>query len=170
MKNIFFYDTMIGQIGIAENGFGITNIFLHNSKIPDDLQLKETELLKETINQLNDYFAGRRISFNLPLDFQSGTEFEKYVWMYLKTIPYGETRSYKEIAQLVGRVNAFRAVGSACKKNPIAIVIPCHRVIGSDGGLTGYGGGINIKQMLLSLEKKAAVRHNTNHKSCQIKE
>ena len=105
----------------------------------------------DAIRQLNEYFAGERTAFDLPLDPQ-GTPFQCSVWRALRTIPYGETRSYGEIANSIGNPKAVRAVGAANGRNPIAIVVPCHRVIGSDGTLTGFGGGLPRKQYLLNLE------------------
>ena len=102
--------------------------------------------------QLEQYFAGQRQQFNLPLDFQ-GTDFQQQVWRALLTIPYGETRSYKDIALQIGNEKAVRAVGAANGKNPISIIAPCHRVIGSGGALVGFAGGLDKKQILLSLEQ-----------------
>jgi O-6-methylguanine DNA methyltransferase len=103
------------------------------------------------VNELEQYFAGKRRQFDFPLDLR-GTEFQISCWQALVEIPYGETRSYADIARAVGKPNAFRAVGMANNRNPIAIVVPCHRVIASDGGLCGYGGGLDIKRKLLELE------------------
>jgi methylated-DNA-[protein]-cysteine S-methyltransferase len=103
--------------------------------------------------QLNDYFAGRRSKFTVKLDFV-GTEFQMKVWKALTTIPFGETRSYAQIAQQVGSPKAVRAVGAANGRNPISIIAPCHRVIGSNGKLTGFAGGLEIKARLLGLESK----------------
>ncbi len=157
MKNIFFYQTDIGKIGIAENGTAITNLCFENEKVPEDAVVLETELLKEAGNQLLSYFTGIRKEFSLPLA-PTGTEFQQNVWKSLRAIPYGETRSYKEIAQAVGSLKAFRAVGMANNRNPIPIFIPCHRVIGVNGKLVGYGGGLDIKERLLNLEKQYANR------------
>lgn len=107
--------------------------------------------LPEVRRQLGEYFAGKRRDFVLPLD-PHGTAFERGVWRVLVAIPYGETRSYAEVAMAIGRPAACRAVGRANGRNPIAVVIPCHRVIGSDGSLTGYGGGLELKRLLLDLE------------------
>jgi methylated-DNA-[protein]-cysteine S-methyltransferase len=107
--------------------------------------------LLETERQLAEYFSGRRKTFNLKLDF-SGTEFQQMVWRALLTIPFGETRTYAQIAQQIGRPKAVRAVGAANGKNPISIVAPCHRVIGFDGKLTGFAGGLDAKAYLLRLE------------------
>lgn len=152
MKNVFFYDTLIGRMGIAENGTAITNVFLDQVKMPDDSVIQETELLKEAIAQLTDYLTGKRKTFDVPLS-PHGTEFQQAVWKALRVIPYGETRTYKQIAELVGRSKAFRAVGRANNKNPILIFVPCHRVIGADGKLLGFAAGIDVKEKLINLER-----------------
>ncbi|MCV7041916.1 methylated-DNA--[protein]-cysteine S-methyltransferase [Mycolicibacterium moriokaense] len=107
----------------------------------------------DAVEQLGAYFAGERTDFDLALDLV-GTEFQRRVWAALLTIPYGETRSYGEIARQIGSPGAFRAVGLANGHNPIGIIVPCHRVIGSNGSLTGYGGGLDRKRALLDMEKK----------------
>jgi methylated-DNA-[protein]-cysteine S-methyltransferase len=112
-------------------------------------------VLVETERQFRAYFAGSLTTFSLPLDFK-GTEFQKSVWQALLTIPFGETRSYGEIARQIGRPTAGRAVGAANGRNPISIVAPCHRVIGSNGALTGYAGGLAAKEHLLGLERGTA--------------
>lgn len=159
MKNVFYYDFPIGRLGIAEDGTGITDIFFpeRNSDLKDTLEEKETELLKEAKKQLDEYFAGTRREFNLPLSLK-GTEFQVKDWEALCTIPYGETRSYKDIAIQIGNPKACRAVGLANNRNPISIVVPCHRVIGKNGKLVGYGGGLDIKVKLLELEKNVINR------------
>jgi methylated-DNA-[protein]-cysteine S-methyltransferase len=157
MQNVFFYDYhVIGEVGITEVNGAITRVgFLGNRKkeLPvNGFTVAETPLIKKAAEQLAEYFAGKRAEFDLPL-VPAGTEFQLSVWRALQTIPFGETRSYGEIAAQIGNPKACRAVGMANNRNPIAIVIPCHRVIGSDGSLTGYGGGLGIKQYLLDLEK-----------------
>jgi len=112
-------------------------------------------LLLEAERQLGDYFAGSRREFRLPLDFR-GTLFQKSVWAALLTIPYGETRSYADIARLIGKPSACRAVGAANGRNPISIIAPCHRVVASNGALTGFAGGIAVKRYLLDLERPSA--------------
>lgn len=109
-------------------------------------------ILLETQKQLNEYFAGQRQKFDLPLDFE-GTDFQQRVWQALLTIPFGETRSYKEIAEQIGNVKAVRAVGAANGKNPISIIAPCHRVVGTNGKLVGFAGGLENKDILLKIEK-----------------
>ncbi|WP_310938288.1 methylated-DNA--[protein]-cysteine S-methyltransferase [Clostridium sp. SHJSY1] len=153
MMNIFYYDTKIGRIRIEENGRAITSIDLVNHDLQEEILVKEeTLLLKQAIKELNEYFDGKRKYFNLPLN-PHGTEFQKKVWNALMEIPFGETRSYKEIAKAIGNEKASRAVGMANNKNPIMIIIPCHRVIGSNGKLIGYAGGIDVKDKLLNIEK-----------------
>jgi methylated-DNA-[protein]-cysteine S-methyltransferase len=110
------------------------------------------DIFADAIEQLEAYFAGERTEFDLDLDLV-GTNFQRRVWAALLTIPYGETRSYGEIARQIGAPTAYRAVGLANGHNPIGIIVPCHRVIGSNGSLTGYGGGIDKKRALLALEK-----------------
>ena len=109
-------------------------------------------ILLATQKQLNEYFAAKRQVFDLPLEFE-GTEFQQKVWQALLTIPFGETRSYKEIAEQIGNVKAVRAVGAANGKNPISIIAPCHRVVGANGKLVGFAGGLENKEILLQLEQ-----------------
>ncbi|TFY91780.1 methylated-DNA--[protein]-cysteine S-methyltransferase [Pseudomonas kairouanensis] len=114
-------------------------------------QANDNPVLLETERQLLEYFAGTRRHFEVALDF-TGTDFQKQVWHALLTIPFGETRSYSQIAQQIGNPKAVRAVGAANGRNPISIIAPCHRVIGASGGLTGFAGGLQAKQYLLALE------------------
>ena len=155
MKNIFFYPTEIGEIGIAASGNVITNLYFPNDQMPQDAVVNEIEILKKAGEQLHHYLAGKRKDFDLPLA-PDGTAFRLRVWESLRTIPYGETRSYGEIAQSIGNKKSSRAVGQANHHNPIPIFIPCHRVIGSSGKLVGYGSGLQIKAYLLLLEKQYA--------------
>ncbi|MBV9160864.1 MAG: methylated-DNA--[protein]-cysteine S-methyltransferase [Pseudonocardiales bacterium] len=111
----------------------------------------------EVIRQLNEYFAAQRTDFDLPMTF-GGTPFQRTVWTALREIPYGETLSYGQLAQRIGRPGAVRAVGLANGRNPIGIIVPCHRVVGATGDLTGYGGGLERKQHLLDFERHATVR------------
>jgi len=152
MKNIFFYQTIIGKIGIADNGDAITQLTFDDEKIPVDALVKETPLIKEAAQQIKEYLAGKRKVFDIPLA-ANGTPFQQIVWEALKAIPYGETRSYKEIAESIGQPKACRAVGMANNRNPIALMVPCHRVIGANGKLVGYGSGLDMKEKLLNLEK-----------------
>ena len=116
-----------------------------------DMELRETALLLEAKRQLEEYLAGIRAGFSLPLA-PEGTEFQKSVWQQLEAIPFGETRTYGQIAAAAGNPKACRAAGGAIHKNPIAIMIPCHRVIGADGSLTGFASGLDVKEALLHLE------------------
>ncbi len=152
MTNTYFYETSIGKIGITENGTGITQLTFSENSIPTGTEMKETPLLAEAAKQLREYLSGTRTDFRLPL-IPEGTEFQKKVWNVLKTIPYGETLSYKQVAEAAGNPKACRAVGMANNRNPIAIFIPCHRVIGANGKLVGYGGGMDRKEHLLEIEK-----------------
>ena len=115
---------------------------------------RDDDAFVEVVRQLGEYFAGERTAFDLPLA-PSGTEFQLRVWQQLRTIPYGVTCSYADIARGIGATNGFRAVGMANGRNPISIIVPCHRVIGADGSLTGYGGGLERKRFLLGLESGA---------------
>ena len=149
----YFYDYSIGRIGITEKDGKITNVYITNKELPRDMQLTETPLLKEAARQLESYFAGELKEFSLPLE-PSGTDFMRQVWSALCEIPFGKTATYGEIAERIGRPKAARAVGLANNRNPIPIFIPCHRVIGADGSLTGYAGGLDMKKKLLDLEKR----------------
>lgn len=143
-----FYDTMLGRITIScANGFVTTLKF---GEHPNG-QYQKIPLADKAAEQIDEYLSGCRREFDIPLK-PRGTEFQLSVWNQLLKIPYGETRSYSQIASAVGNPNALRAVGAANNKNPIAILIPCHRVIGADGSLTGYAYGLDTKKFLLSLE------------------
>lgn len=150
LEHLFYYDTVIGRIGIAEENGAITNILFGEAELPGAM-IKETGTTVKAMLQLEEYFNGRREVFELPVSVK-GTPFQESVWKALKTIPYGETRSYKDIAVQIGKSKACRAVGMANNKNPVPILIPCHRVIGSGGRLVGYGGGLDIKRKLLAIE------------------
>lgn len=146
----------VGMLTLVASGEGLAAILWENDRpgrvpLHDMQEDKNHPLLVEAARQLDDYFAGRRREFSLPLDFH-GTAFQKKVWGALLTIPFGETRSYAQIAQQINSPKAVRAVGAANGKNPISIVAPCHRVIGANGDLTGFAGGIDAKTLLLSLE------------------
>ena len=149
MKHSYHYDSPVGRIYIAEEDGAITDVALN--PVIDAVE-KETPLISRAAEMLREYFGGKRKSFDgLPLRTE-GTEFQRRAWDALLEIPYGQTRTYKEQAEAVGNGKACRAVGAANGKNPISIIIPCHRVIGADGSLTGYGGGLDIKKALLELE------------------
>ncbi len=153
MKRLFYYDTELGRIGIAEFEGEITNLFFENMKFDEECLEKETLTIRRAAKQLNEYLNGERKEFTLVLK-PEGTEFQLQVWQALRTIPYGETRTYAQIAEMIGNKGASRAVGLANGKNPISILIPCHRVIGADGKLTGYAGGKERKEKLLNMERE----------------
>ncbi len=152
-KDMFFYDSPLGSILIVEKGSAITELHFSDKERPCETPCRETTLLKKAALQLDEYFSGNRKFFDLPLA-PCGTDFQQNVWRALQDIPYGQTRSYGQIAEAAGNEKAARAVGMANNRNPIAIIIPCHRVIGSDGKLVGYGGGLDKKAYLLDLEKR----------------
>ena len=122
-------------------------------QVPEDhaVESRAHPLLKATEQQLGEYFAGDRREFDLPIELL-GTDFQRSVWTALRTIPYGQTRSYADIARQIGQPTAMRAVGAANGRNPVSIIVPCHRVIGTSGALTGFGGGLDAKAKLLALE------------------
>lgn len=152
--SIYCYETMIGNISIAEKDGSITNLYFAKDILPQDIPSCETPLLKKAAQQLNSYLSGELQQFSLPLA-PAGTAFMRQVWAALNEIPYGKTASYKEIALTIDNPNAARAVGLANNRNPIPIFIPCHRVIGANGSLTGYRGGLELKKRLLEIEKKS---------------
>ncbi len=153
MAYTFFYQTDIGTIGISENGQGITAVYFGDTVRNSEDQVMETPIIKEAHKQLDAYFSGTRKTFDLPFDLQ-GTEFQQKVWNALMQIPYGRTWTYGEVAASIGQPTAARAVGMANNRNPICVMVPCHRVIGSDGKLVGYAGGLSIKEYLLQLEER----------------
>ncbi|MHA6573757.1 methylated-DNA--[protein]-cysteine S-methyltransferase [Pseudomonas yamanorum] len=147
----------VGQLTLVARDGKLTAILWEKER-PNRVRLgvlqeaNNSPVLRETERQLKEYFAGTRNRFELELDF-AGTDFQKKVWQALLTIPFGETRSYSQIAAQIGSPKAVRAVGAANGRNPISIVAPCHRVIGASGGLTGFAGGLEAKQYLLELEE-----------------
>lgn len=154
--NFIKYDSPVGGLFLtARDSYLYSIIFEKNWKAYKQKLNKITEasspILLKTQNQLTEYFEGRRKTFDLNCDLE-GTDFQKKVWQALARIPYGETKSYKEQAEMIKSPNASRAVGRANGLNPICIVYPCHRVIGTNRTLTGYAGGINVKEFLLNLE------------------
>lgn len=148
----------VGALTLVASDAGLTAILWEDDR-PGRVKLGELEeapghpVLAEAERQLQGYFAGERKRFDVPLDFR-GTDFQKRVWAALLTIPFGETRSYGEIARQIGRPGASRAVGAANGRNPISIIAPCHRVIGSNGSLTGFAGGLAAKELLLGMERR----------------
>ncbi len=148
MVKKYVYNTIIGPIEIVEEDGYIVRL---DFRIDEKIDTEETSLIKETYKQIEEYLLGNRKKFIVPIKLK-GTEFQKKVWNALLEIPYGETMSYKKIAEKIGNPKACRAVGMANHNNPIAIIVPCHRVIGSNRKLVGYAGGLDIKQKLLEIE------------------
>ena len=139
--------------GVVASDGGIRAIELNAATELPGRECDSNPVLRQAIEQLRAYFAGELRDFDLSLDMQ-GTEFQRRVWLELRNIPYGETRSYSFVANIIGAPKAVRAVGAANGRNPIPIVVPCHRVIGAGGSLVGYGGGLPLKRFLLDLETR----------------
>lgn len=162
----YYYKTMqtpVGELKLVASDKGLAAILWENDD-PKRVRLGPLTkavrhpVLIETEGQLKNYFAGKLNKFSLKLDF-NGTEFQKKVWTALLTIPFGETRSYGQIARQIGRPKAVRAVGAANGRNPISIIAPCHRVIGANGKLTGFAGGLKVKARLLAIEETACQKN-----------
>jgi epoxyqueuosine reductase len=157
METLYFHRTSspVGALFLAASAKGLVRLEFESrvqSLNPRTVQLQESpQALARYLAQLDEYFVGQRREFTIPLDLR-GTEFQLKCWRALLDIPYGETRSYRDLAQTIGHPRAFRAVGMSNNRNPIAIIVPCHRVIAADGSLCGYGGGLDIKRELLDLE------------------
>lgn len=158
MQLVYMYmDSPVGALKLVAHDQALVAVMWDNEdhkrvRLAELVEDRQHLMLHKVKQQLEEYFAGQRQQFDLPLDFQ-GTAFQQQVWQALLNIPYGETRSYKEIAVQLGNEKAVRAVGAANGKNPISIIAPCHRVIGSSGALVGFAGGLDKKQILLSLEQ-----------------
>ncbi|MDR1303361.1 MAG: methylated-DNA--[protein]-cysteine S-methyltransferase [Puniceicoccales bacterium] len=162
MQNVCIYKTEIGRIAIATEGSFLTNIFYKRRLYllkKCEFFGRETEDMKNIFKQIEEYLRGERKIFDVQMALR-GTDFQKKVWEQLLGIPYGETRSYKEIARQIGVPKGARAVGMANNKNPIPLIVPCHRVIGAAGDLVGYGGGLDLKQKLLALENSHSKDNN----------
>lgn len=165
----YFYQKMpspVGELTLVASAHGVAAVLWENDdplrvRLNPRQEEKHHPVLLEAKRQLVEYFSGDRTSFSVPLDFQ-GTDFQKEVWAALLTIPFGETRNYGEIAKQIGRPAAVRAVGAANGKNPISIIAPCHRVIGANGTLTGFAGGLKAKAFLLDLESGGAAQQRLN--------
>jgi methylated-DNA-[protein]-cysteine S-methyltransferase len=145
----------IGDLVLTGDGTSLTGCYFtgtDHATTPWEGLARDDDAFADAVAQLDQYFAGERTTFDLPLA-PSGTPFQLRVWEQLRTIPYGETRSYADIARGIGATSGFRAVGLANGRNPISIIVPCHRVIGANGSLTGYGGGLERKRFLLDLER-----------------
>lgn len=150
--NTLYLPSPIGTLRLEADQNGICRLAFCHTAV-ENMGSSVSPLLTEAKKQLDEYFAGKRKIFSLPLSFQ-GTAFQIRVWEALQKIPYGETWYYGQLAEAVGNPRACRAVGMANNRNPLPILIPCHRVIGKNGSLTGYGGGLDIKEKLLSLEQR----------------
>ena len=150
------YDSPLGRIILAASGERLIGVWFDDQRhLPDFSnwpQAPAHKVLETAKAQLNDYFAGHRTTFDLPLDLSTGTEFQQDVWRALLKIPHGATRSYGALSADIGKAAAVRAVGGAVGRNPLSIIVPCHRVMGADGTLTGYAGGLERKTALLQLE------------------
>jgi methylated-DNA-[protein]-cysteine S-methyltransferase len=147
-------DTAFGTISMIEDQGVLVRLLLPSEPIPLDVPAGDSPLLQTAFAELSEYFAASRREFPLPLR-AAGTPFQRAVWTELAVIPYGTTRSYGEVAKRLGKPGAARAVGMACHRNPLPILVPCHRVVGAGGHLTGFGGGIPMKKALLDLESGA---------------
>lgn len=150
MKYLYFYNTSIGKIGIVEEKGFITNICFITMKPPLNAKLYETDLIKETIKQINEYLDKKRMSFDIPINTSENRQHQRVLSNILQ-IPYGQVVTYKELG-LRNNIHP-RAIGTFVKKNPIPIIIPCHRVLGSNGCIGGYSGGVELKKHLLELEE-----------------
>lgn len=151
-------ETPVGLLKLVADENGIMALLWENDrvsrvKLPKTVYAENHPVLKKAAKQLTEYFAGKRTDFDLPLS-PLGTEFQKKTWKALSQIPFGETRTYAQIAKKIGSPKACRAVGAANGRNPISIIVPCHRVIGANGSMTGFAGGIKTKIWLLDFEKK----------------
>ena len=145
--------TPVGVLSLFANGTFLTGLYFGNTT-PDGNHT-QTPVLQQAITQLQEYFDKKRTIFTIPLQME-GTPFQKQVWQALQTVPYGATATYGQIAAAIGNPKAYRAVGMANNKNPISIIVPCHRIIGHNGSLVGYGGGMDAKRTLLQLEQSTA--------------
>ena len=163
--NIWYTNSPFGTLCLEEEGNALVGVHFLTEGVPEleplPRKVCQTPLLAEAEEQLGEYFAGVRREFDLPLA-PRGTPFQQEVWRALCAIPYGQTRSYGQLAAALGRPSAARAVGGACRCNPIWLMIPCHRVVGASGSLTGYAGGLERKKALLALEQGRTVQlHST---------
>ena len=148
---VLYREYPIGTLGLMDDGRGLSRVFLRREGMEPDAPEGETPLTLQAAEELEEYFSGKRRRFTVPLS-PHGTDFQQAVWEALRAIPYGETRTYGEIAAAVGRPKAARAVGMANHDNPLLIFTPCHRVVGKNGALTGFACGLEVKRRLLALE------------------
>jgi methylated-DNA-[protein]-cysteine S-methyltransferase len=150
-------DTPIGRLTLVGGKAGLRAVLWPGEAPSDEASAAPDVHLQAAADQLDEYFAGQRTAFDLPLDL-AGTEFQRRAWLALRSIPFGTTRSYAEQARRLGRPRSARAVGGANARNPLPIVLPCHRLVGADGGLTGFGGGLDVKRRLLEHEARVVAR------------
>ncbi|MDE5623501.1 MAG: methylated-DNA--[protein]-cysteine S-methyltransferase [Alistipes sp.] len=151
MEHSVWFDTPVGPLTVVASDRAVTAVRFGAAGEPAASAGASTPLLRQAVGELREYFAGTRREFSLPLA-PTGTPFQQQVWAALREIPYGRTRTYGQIAAQIGRPKACRAVGMANNRNPLAIVVPCHRVVGASGALTGYAAGLSVKEKLLALE------------------
>ena len=153
MKNFTTFTSPVGLLRITEENGNIIGVSLESSeeKIKESCK-KCSPLLHQAHHQLTEYFAGERTQFDLPIAYPHGTPFQHSVWNALRSIPYGETRSYEDIARAIGNPKAVRAIGQANTRNPLLLLVPCHRVINKNGTIGGFGCGVEVKRKLLQLE------------------
>jgi methylated-DNA-[protein]-cysteine S-methyltransferase len=149
----------IGDLGVGFDGGVVAGVSFGPPKALSDPVDAERGLMERARAELTEYFAGTRLSFDVPVALRGGSDFERAVWAEIAAIPYGETNSYGAIARAVGEPGGAQAVGLACNRNPLPIIVPCHRVIGSDGKLVGFGGGLGRKRFLLQLEARVHIEH-----------
>lgn len=154
MQNIYYYESPIGILKISIDKEYITGVYLQQEKSDLNKEVNNSlaSLCLDVCGQFNEYFYGTRTAFDLPIKFTSGTPFQHSVWNALRDIPYGETRSYEDIARAIGNPKAVRAIGQANTHNPILLLVPCHRVINKNGTIGGFGCGVEVKRKLLELE------------------
>ena len=152
------HESPIGTLTLTASGAGLTGVHFPGRVAALARSTGPPGLLAEARRQLDEYFAGERRGFDLPLDLNAGTDFQRSVWREVAAIPHGATITYGELARRIGRPGHARAAGGANARNPLPVIVPCHRVVGGDGALTGYGGGLDRKRLLLELERTALTR------------
>ncbi len=153
--NYYTYNTIIGSLNITADDFYVRHVSIGKYGNSNHI-FKETEIINNAFNQIEEYLCGSRKEFNINIKYE-GTNFQQKVWHSLLNIPYGNTISYKQLADIIFSPKAYRAAGSACSKNPLPIIIPCHRVIHSNGSISGYALGSEVKAYLLNLEKNSLI-------------
>ena len=156
VRNTVIIQTKLGAFRAGYSSRGVTSLDFPGSRGPRSASPtnKTPSFIHKLARQLKQYAAGKSVRWSVPVDLSSGTTFQRKVWRVLTKIPFGQTRSYGWVAQKIGKPNASRAVGAACGANPVPVIIPCHRVVASDGSLGGFGGGLPMKRRLLAVERK----------------